>query len=328
MPIHFGVQVRAGKYGLELTRETYAQINKKSSFNDRMEDLEALGAYEPCDPIMYTDAWAEKHRQACLINFDNNMRYFETLDSKEFNNALDSFLLTNPSFMPVVDLNAYFGKPGYYILVLDKYKQCYIGTAKDIAKRIRQHWSGAKQFDRLLLPIGAVETSKLSIDSFRAFDTTRIFVFVSDHVFEYEYRYVNEIPAKFSLNRVQGGLQLEDGRFGSYNEMEMSLQHISEHAIPSSPIIQSYFSEGYIPQRKHLNKPVTDKNDEEERRRKQKQEYDWLDDPFDEKKAAKDAQGMSGTAKTALGCGCLLVVAAFVVLLAYAGFSMLDILAA
>ena len=33
----------------------------------------------------------------------------------------------------------------------------------------------------------------------------------------------------------------------------------------------------------------------------------------------------SGTAKTALGCGCLLVVAAFVVLLAYAGFSMLDI---
>ena len=44
---------------------------------------------------------------------------------------------------------------------------------------------------------------------------------------------------------------------------------------------------------------------------KKRQEYDWLDDPFDEKKAAKDAQGMSGTAKTALGCGCLLVVAAF-----------------
>ena len=61
---------------------------------------------------------------------------------------------------------------------------------------------------------------------------------------------------------------------------------------------------------------------------KKRQEYDWLDDPFDEKKAAKDAQGMSGTAKTALGCGCLLVVAAFVVLLEYAGFRMLDILAA
>ena len=37
---------------------------------------------------------------------------------------------------------------------------------------------------------------------------------------------------------------------------------------------------------------------------KKRQEYDWLDDPFDEKKAAKDAQGMSGSAKTALGCGC------------------------
>lgn len=325
MPIHFGVQVRAGKYGLELTRESYAQINKRASFNERMKPLEALGAYEPGDPIMYTDVWAEKHRQACLINFDNNMRYFETLNAKEFNNAVDSFLSTNPSFKPIVDLNDYFGKPGYYFLVLDKYKQCYVGTAKDIGKRIRQHWSGVKQFDRLLLPIGAVETSKLSIDSFRAFDTTRIFVFVCKELYQYEYEYVCEIPAKFSLNRVQGGLQLENGQFESHGEMAMTMQHISEHAIPISPIIESYYSEGYIPQKNH---PSNSADDKDGGGKKQKEEFDWLDDPFDEKKAAREeARGMSSGTKLALGCGCVLVVAAIVVLFVFAAVSMLDILA-
>ena len=60
---------------------------------------------------------------------------------------------------------------------------------------------------------------------------------------------------------------------------------------------------------------------------KKRQEYDWLDDPFDEKKAAQEARGMSGAAKGALGCGVALVVAAFVALLAWAGLGMLDILA-
>ncbi len=62
-------------------------------------------------------------------------------------------------------------------------------------------------------------------------------------------------------------------------------------------------------------------------REKKKQEYDWLDDPFDEKKAAQEKRGMSGTAKGALGCGCLLVVVALVVLLAWAGLTILSILA-
>lgn len=51
---------------------------------------------------------------------------------------------------------------------------------------------------------------------------------------------------------------------------------------------------------------------------RKKDEYDWLNDPFDEKKAAREReQAQSGTAsKVALGCGCLLIVAAFFVLLA------------
>ena len=59
-----------------------------------------------------------------------------------------------------------------------------------------------------------------------------------------------------------------------------------------------------------------------------KEEFDWLDDPFDEKKAAREeARGMSNGTKLALGCGCLLVVAAIVALFAFAVMSMLDILA-
>lgn len=60
------------------------------------------------------------------------------------------------------------------------------------------------------------------------------------------------------------------------------------------------------------------------------EEFDWLDDPFDEKKAAREqvrSSTSSGT-KMVLGCGCLLAVAGIVVLLVLAGVSMIDLLAA
>ena len=58
-------------------------------------------------------------------------------------------------------------------MVLDLYKQAYTGQAADIRMRIKRHWSGTKQFERLIF--GTKESSVLSIDSFRALDTTRIF---------------------------------------------------------------------------------------------------------------------------------------------------------
>ncbi len=53
---------------------------------------------------------------------------------------------------------------------------------------------------------------------------------------------------------------------------------------------------------------------------KNREEYDWLNDPFDEKKAAKEAEQarMSAGSKAALGCGCVAVVLAFIVLFAVA----------
>lgn len=58
------------------------------------------------------------------------------------------------------------------------------------------------------------------------------------------------------------------------------------------------------------------------------EEYDWLNDPFDEKKAAADAERSKTSAgmKVGLGCGCVLVVAAFVVLMLFAGVQFLAIM--
>lgn len=62
--------------------------------------------------------------------------------------------------------------------------------------------------------------------------------------------------------------------------------------------------------------------------RKQQEEYDWLNDPFDEKKIARDkeqARTSSGM-KVGLGCGCLLVVVALVVMLFFGAASFVSIL--
>lgn len=58
-----------------------------------------------------------------------------------------------------------------------------------------------------------------------------------------------------------------------------------------------------------------------------KQDYNWLDDPFDEKKAAAEQQqsGMTGRSKLFVGIGCLAVVLVIAVL-AFMGVSMLGVM--
>lgn len=63
--------------------------------------------------------------------------------------------------------------------------------------------------------------------------------------------------------------------------------------------------------------------------RKGKDEFDWLDDPFDEKKAAREqaqAATSNGT-KLALGCGCLVVIVALVAMALFFIVNMADVLA-
>lgn len=125
----------------------------------------------------YTDNKCEYLQKQALENYDKNIKYFDSLDSEEFNKEIDAFLKNNPSFVPVYDLREYSGVAGVYIMVLDEYKQIYIGVTRSklgIKGRIQAHWSNVKPLDRLIF--GSVDYSILSIDSFRAYDTTRIYV--------------------------------------------------------------------------------------------------------------------------------------------------------
>lgn len=120
----------------------------------------------------YTNEWVENHYCNCMYNFDLNMKFFSSLNHDDFNKYLLSFVKKN-RFKEIDDLKTVLDIEGVYILVLDEYKQVYIGVSSNIKRRILQHWSGKKEFDRLIY--GGKDKSILSIDSFGALDTTRIF---------------------------------------------------------------------------------------------------------------------------------------------------------
>lgn len=200
MIYHFGVKILEGKRGLKLTRENYAVVNNKNSLPRFSMDI-----YDDEEGRLYSDEWCVKQLADSLRNYDLNMEYFSLLNHDEFNNEIVKFLKRNKQFTEVFDLNLYGGKPGYYILVLNEYCQVYIGTAADIKRRIMQHWSRSIPFDRLLFPMGNVDSSILSIDSFRAFDTTRIFAYITKETYESEDKIINQFSSKFVCNRLAGG---------------------------------------------------------------------------------------------------------------------------
>ncbi len=150
--------------------------------------------------------WCKKQASEAKQNFKLNMEYFNSLNKQEFNAALSAGLKKAKEFSEITDLTPYIGKSGYYILVLDNYNQIYIGSTSNITKRVREHWCKIKAFDRLLFPMHAVKTSTLSIDSFRALDTTRIYVYCTSKTFDREDEFIRLFPQKFVLNRVAGGL--------------------------------------------------------------------------------------------------------------------------
>ena len=199
---HFGVTVRIQESKAKLTREDYAIINNSSSIHKGR---------------INSEEWCKKHREDCLKNFDLNMEYFKLLDKEEFNKEIDDFLNEHKEFKKVKDLKLYNGKSGYYIMILDEYKQLYIGTTNNIKKRIQSHWSKKMPFDRLLW--GTVDNSILSINSFKALDTTRIYAFIDDNTFSIENYYIECFNPKFVCNRIKGGF-LEYGLLEAINSMK------------------------------------------------------------------------------------------------------------
>lgn len=210
--MNLGVKVRSGsKYGLRIARDTYAQINKRSSTHfprERNPELwDALAHhYEDKDHRIHTDAWCIEHQARALKNFDLNMAFFASLDHAEFDQAVTEAVAAQRSMVEVTDLNEWDQRRGLYVMILDDYCQAYVGVTESeggVNTRIRRHWSSNKAFDRLLW--GDVNHSILSIDSFRALDTTRVFAANVRNPYRLEDRVIQSLPPRFLLNRTMGG---------------------------------------------------------------------------------------------------------------------------
>ena len=151
--------------------------------------------------------WSEEdypsQRLKASLNYDMNMQFFESLDKTEFCAYIakqsQKFKMTE-----CFDLNELAGIEGLYMLVLDDYKQVYLGISGDIKKRIQSHWRKQKSLERLIF--GDVCNSVLSIDSFGPLDTTRVFYIKSNSTYTLEEKIVNAFDPLYTLNRTAGGI--------------------------------------------------------------------------------------------------------------------------
>ena len=206
MPMeHFGVKLINRGKGFHLTRDGFAPINTKPSL-PYFKSLAERNAYADEHGGAYSESWCAEYREVCLKNFDLNMEYFSKLDKAAFDAALSSFLSQYKRFVEVTNLNDFDGVEGFYIMVLDEYKQVYIGKTGDIRKRILKHWSNTKPFDRTLFPMYARDKSSFSIDFFRALDTTRIYVWKKKMSDGTEAELISNFPTQFCTNRIGGDI--------------------------------------------------------------------------------------------------------------------------
>jgi len=212
---HFNTKIHKTDYN-KLTRENYCIPTNKISYVCKKSlkfSINTMGYKIPneyyIDENTYTDKYILEHLEDCIYNYDLNMRYFNNLNHNEFNSYLESYVKDN-NFKEIMDLKEVAKVEGIYILVLDDYNQVYIGISNDIKHRILAHWATKKDFDTLLF--GKRENSVLSIDSFGALDTTRIFyktIENSQNINQEEYVLVSSFDEKYKLNRVDGGINSE-----------------------------------------------------------------------------------------------------------------------
>jgi len=169
------------------------------------------------------NGWTEEHyakqRIKAAINYDANMEYFRQIDIDEFGRCLEK-MCKKHSFEECFDLKHLNGVSGLYILVLDEFKQVYIGKSNDIKKRIQQHWNDKKSLERLIY--GDICSSILPIDAFGALDTTRVFYMKSGgfRMGLLEEKIVGDFDVRFTLNRTAGGI----GSHATYTDDKMSSQ--------------------------------------------------------------------------------------------------------
>lgn len=179
-------------FGINIKEKESNHINKNTYLSAKPEGMQG---------------WTDKHYAKQIvkadINYDANMAYFNSLDYDEFLNYLEK-QCKKFKFIECFDLKELACVEGIYMMVLDNYKQVYIGISQDIKKRIQQHWSKKKSLERLIF--GDICNSVLSIDSFGALDTTRIFYIKTSSLYSYEEKIVNKFDSRYTLNRTSGGI--------------------------------------------------------------------------------------------------------------------------
>ena len=142
---HFGETLRASKYSHRLKRAEYALPSKTNSTwiprDVYGEEHWAAVAWmhEDEEHRIYSDEFCRLQREAALENFDLNMEFFRQLSGSAYLEAVDALLARHKNLRAVEDLAAWDGVEGVYVMVLDRYKQVYIGQASDIRGRIKKH---------------------------------------------------------------------------------------------------------------------------------------------------------------------------------------------
>jgi hypothetical protein len=179
-------------FGIKIQEKPSNHINKELYLSAKPEEMRG-----------WTDEHYAKQRLKADLNFDLNMAYFKTLDLNEFNGYLLQQCKKH-KFVECSDLNALDNMTGVYMLVLDNYRQVYIGVSDNIKRRIMSHWNGRKSLERLIF--GDVCSSILSIDSFGALDTTRIFYIETHSMYKTEEKIVRLFDSRYMLNRTAGGI--------------------------------------------------------------------------------------------------------------------------
>lgn len=155
--------------------------------------------------------WSEEsvlyQRRLASLNYDLNMSYFSSIEATVFCKYIDK-QIKKYKFQECMDLNSLRNTGGIYMIVLDAYKQVYIGQTCNIRKRIMEHWNNKKYLDDLIF--GNVCCSKLSIDSFGALDTTRIYYIKTDKYYLREKNITDSFDSRYLINRAKGGIGSPD----------------------------------------------------------------------------------------------------------------------
>lgn len=179
--VHFGIEFDTNITPKHMTKENF--VNKELEINKYL---------------------TEYAKNEALKNYNLNINYFTNLSQKDFNQAVKN-LLKIYDFIQIYDLNTLKNKKGIYILILDKYKQLYIGqSSRDLKQRILRHFKITIPYQKV--PI--IKPDTLPIDSFKPLDITRIYaLYVPQQITidEIESKLIKQCPNNYILNKIIGG---------------------------------------------------------------------------------------------------------------------------